>query len=56
MSFCSGCRRGSSVRGFVIRQTSLCLTMDCANSVSYCVTVSVCCLVAIIVLWNKRTL
>ena len=44
--------------GFVISlgQRSFCSTMDCAKSVSYCVTVFVCCLVAIIVCWNKRTM
>ena len=44
MSFCNGCWRRSFVSGFVICmvQTSFWSTMDCANSVSYSVTVFVC--------------
>ena len=37
-------------------QTSFWLTMDCAKSVSYCVTVFACCLVLMIDCWNKKTM
>jgi hypothetical protein len=58
MLFCNGCCRRSSVGGFVIGivQTSFWSTIDCASSVSYCVTVFACCLVLIIVCWNVSTL
>jgi len=56
--FCNGCWRRSFVIGSVMRlvQTSLCVTIDYANNVSYCVDVCGCDLVLNTVSWNCSAL